>query len=628
MPSSVEKKEFKSELKQILNLITHSLYSHKEVFLRELISNASDAIDKIRFNSINNEALLENNKEWKIKIIADVKNKTLTVSDNGIGMSKESIVENLGTIAKSGTKEFLEKLNTADAAARPELIGQFGVGFYSSFMVADSVSVISRPAGDPAQGVKWTSDGQGEYTIESVEKAARGTEVTLHLKNDETEFLEEWKIRSLVKQFSDFIEHPVLMDVEKEVDKKKTVEEETLNSRKALWLRSKSDVTKEEYEQFYQQISNDFNPPARTIHYTGEGKIEFKVLAFIPSKKPFDMMFGETKVGPKLYIRRVLIMDHCEQLLPPYMRFVKGVVDCSDLPLNVSREILQQNPMLEKIKNNLVKSILKNLDDMQKNEYEQYVSFYKEFGSFLKEGVYSDWTNKESLADLLLFGSLKADEKEFISLAQYVEQMPPDQKEIYYITGEERDTVVHTPYLELFKSKGWDVLLMTDPIDEFILPSLTEYKGKMLVAADKSDIPPEKEKEHEEAQKQFEPLFGAMKISLELVKEIRVSSRLRESASCLVSDKDTMSANMERIMQKMGKMDETKKTERILELNVEHPAVQSLKKIFDANAHDSRIEVYAKLLYDQAVVAEGSKVKDPATFAKLINDLLVRSAGV
>ena len=628
MSSSIEKKEFKSELKQILSLITHSLYSHKEVFLRELISNASDAIDKIRFNSINNEALLENNKEWKIKIIADAKNKTLTVSDNGIGMSKESIVENLGTIAKSGTKEFLEKLSTADAAARPELIGQFGVGFYSAFMVADSVSVLSRTSGDPAQGVRWTSDGQGEYTIESVEKAARGTEVTLHLKDDETEFLEEWKIRSLVKQFSDFIEHPVVMDVEKEVDKKKTVEEETLNSRKALWLRSKSDVTKEEYEQFYKQISSDFNPPARTIHYTGEGKIEFKVLAFIPSKKPFDMMFGETKVGPKLYIRRVLIMDHCEQLLPSYMRFVKGVVDCSDLPLNVSREILQQNPMLDKIKNNLVKSVLKNLEDMQKNEYEQYVSFYKEFGSFLKEGVYSDWTNKEPLADLLLFGSLKTDEKKFISLVQYVEQMPSDQKEIYYITGEERDTVVHTPYLEFFKSKGWDVLLMTDPIDEFILPSLTEYKGKKLVAADKSEIPSDKEKEHEEAQKQFAPLFGAMKTSLEYVKEIRVSSRLKESASCLVGDKDAMSANMERIMQKMGQMDETKKTERILELNVEHPAVQSVKKIFDANAHDARIEVYAKLLYDQAVVAEGSKVKDPATFAKLINDLLVQSAGV
>jgi molecular chaperone HtpG len=415
--------------------------------------------------------------------------------------------------------------------------------------------------------------------------------------------------------------------VEKEVDKKKTMEEETLNSRKALWLRSKSEVTKEEYEQFYKQISNDFNPPARTIHYTGEGKIEFKVLAFIPSKKPFDMMFGETKVGPKLYIRRVLIMDHCEQLLPTYLRFVKGVVDCSDLPLNVSREILQQNPMLEKIKTNLVKSVLKNLEEMKKSDYDQYVSFYKEFGTFIKEGVYGDWTNKEPLSDLLLFESLKTEEKKYISLAQYVEQMPSEQKEIYYITGEDRETMVHTPYLEFYKSKGWDVLLMSDPADEFILPYLPEYKGKKLVAADKSEIPSDKEKEQEEAQKQFATLFDAMKSKLELVKEIRVSSRLKESASCLVSDKDAMSSNMERIMQKMGQLDEAKKTERILELNVEHPVVQSLKKIYDANASDARIDVYAKLLYDQAVVAEGSKVKDPTGFAKMINDLLVQNAG-
>ncbi len=627
MSSSVEKKEFKSELRQVLSLITHSLYSHKEVFFRELISNASDAIDKVRFNSLNNEAMLENNKEWKIKITADAKKKTLTISDNGIGMSKETIVENLGTIAKSGTKEFLDKLKDADAAARPELIGQFGVGFYSAFMVADTVTVVSRTAGDPSQGVKWASDGQGEYTIETVEKAGRGTDVTVHLKEDESEFLEEWKIRSLVKQFSDFIEHPVVMDVEKEVDKKKTVEEETLNSRKALWLRSKSEVTKEEYEQFYKQISNDFNPPARIIHYTGEGKVEFKVLVFIPSKKPFDMMFGETKVGPKLYIRRVLIMDHCEQLLPAYLRFVKGVVDCSDLPLNVSREILQQNPMLEKIKTNLIKSVLKNLDEMKKNEYEQYVSFYKEFGTFIKEGVYGDWTNKEPLSDLLLFESLKTEEKKFISLAQYVEQMPSEQKEIYYITGEDRETMVHTPYLEFYKSKGWDVLLMSDPADEFILPYLPEYKGKKLVAADKSEIPSDKEKKQEEMQKQFAPLFDAMKSKLESIKEIRVSSRLKESASCLVSDKDAMSANMERIMQKMGQMDETKKTERILELNVEHPAVKALKIIYDLNPSDARIELYTKLFYEQAVIAEGSKVKDPVAFAKMINDLLIGFKG-
>ncbi len=627
MSSTVEKKEFKSELKQVLNLITHSLYSHKEVFLRELISNASDAIDKIRFDSINNDAVLENNREWKIKITADKNTNTLTISDNGIGMSRETIIDNLGTIAKSGTKEFLEKLKNAEAAARPELIGQFGVGFYSAFMVADTVTVVSRTAGDPTQGVKWVSDGQGEYTLESVNKEGRGTDVTLHLKSEEKEFLEEWKIRSLVKQFSDFIEHPVVMDVEREDEKKnKTVTEETLNSQKALWLRSKADVTKEEYEQFYKQASSDFSAPARTIHYTGEGVVEFKVLVFIPAKKPFDMMFGETKVGPKLYIRRVLIMDHCEQLLPPYLRFVKGVVDCADLPLNVSREILQQNPMLEKIKTNLVKKIIGDLEDMKKNDYDNYVSFYKEFGSFIKEGVHGDWANKEQLSDLLLFESLKTEEKKFISFSQYVEQMPSEQKEIYYMTGENRETVIHTPYLELFKSKGWDVLFMTDPIDEFILPYMTDYKGKKLIAADKGEIPSEKEKENKEAQKEFALLFASMKMNLENIKEIRVSSRLKESASCLVSDKDAMSANMERIMQKMGQMDESKQAERILELNVDHPVVQTLKKIYDADANDPRVATYSKLLHDQAVVAEGSKVKDPAAFAKLINDLLVHNA--
>lgn len=624
--STLEKKEFKSELKQVLNLITHSLYSHKEVFLRELISNASDAIDKIRFDSLGNEPLLEDNKEWKIKIIPDKQKKTLTISDNGIGMSRETIIENLGTIAKSGTKEFLEKLQAAEAASRPELIGQFGVGFYSAFMVADSVTVCSRTAGDSKLGVQWTSDGQGEYTIEQKEKALRGTDVVLHLKNDETEFLEEWKLRSLVKQFSDFIEHPVVMDVEKEEDKKKSIVEETLNSRKALWLRSKNDITKEEYDQFYQQISNDFNSPARILHYTGEGVVEFKVLLFIPSKKPFDMMFGEPKIGPKLYIKRVLIMDHCEQLLPQYLRFVKGVVDCADLPLNVSREILQQNPMLEKIKNNLVKSVLKNLEEMKKTEYEQYVSFFKEFGQFIKEGVHSDWSNKEQLSDLLLFESLKTEEKKYISLSQYVERMPSDQKEIYYLTGEERETMIHTPYLEMFKSKGWDVLFMTDPIDEFILPNMMEYKGKKLIAADKAELSSEKTKENTDAQKLFAPLFETMKTQLEHIKEIRVSSRLSESASCLVNDDNAMSANMERIMQKLGQAGDAKKAERILEVNVQHPVVIALRNIFEANNQDSRIETYTKLLYDQAVVAEGSKVKDPAGFAKLINDLLLQTA--
>ncbi|HLP14768.1 MAG TPA: molecular chaperone HtpG, partial [Bacteroidota bacterium] len=539
MTAQSQKMEFKSELKQILNLITHSLYSHKEVFLRELISNASDAIDKMRFDSLTNEALLENNREWKIKIIADKEHHTLTVSDNGVGMSRDTIIDNLGTIAKSGTKEFLDQLKNAEAAARPELIGQFGVGFYSAFMVADKVTVLSRTAGAGSEGVIWVSDGQGEYSVGTIDKPSRGTDVILHLKKEEDEFLDEWKIRSLVKEFSDFIEHPIVMDVEKEEgdDKKKTVKEETLNSRKALWLRSKSDVTKDEYNHFYKQITNDFNDPARVLHYTGEGTIEFKVLLFIPSKKPFDMMFGEIKTGPKLYIRRVLVMDHCEQLLPQYLRFVKGVVDCSDLPLNVSREMLQQNPQLEKIKNNLVKSILKNLDEMKTSSYDEYVSFYKEFGAFLKEGLTNDYANREQISKLLLFESMKTEENKYLSLTQYCEAMSEEQKEIYYLTGESRETVSHTPYLEAFRAKGWDVLFMTEPIDEFILPSLFEFDGKKLVAADKSDVSIPTAQEDKDAQKTFAPLFDAMKSKLTGIKDIRVSTRLKESASCLVSDK-------------------------------------------------------------------------------------------
>ncbi|MFA5833793.1 MAG: molecular chaperone HtpG [Bacteroidota bacterium] len=625
---SAKKMEFKSELKQILNLITHSLYSHKEVFLRELISNASDAIDKMRFDSVNNESLLENNKDWKIKITPDPEKNTLTISDNGIGMSQQTIIENLGTIAKSGTKEFLDQLKKVDAASRPELIGQFGVGFYSAFMVADSVTVISRISESSSDGVKWTSDGQGEYTVETVDKAARGTDIVLHLKSEEKEFTEQWKIRSLVKQFSDFIEHPIVMDVEKEDDKKnKTIEEETLNSRKALWLRSKSEVSKEEYNQFYKQVSNDFSEPARILHYSGEGVIEFKVLLFIPAKKPYDMMFGETKVGPKLYIRRVLIMDHCEQLLPPYLRFVKGVVDCADLPLNVSRELLQQNPLLEKIKTNLVKSVLKNLEEMMTTSFDEYLSFYKEFGSFLKEGLNHDWANKEQLSKLLLFESLKTDEKKCISLTQYVESMHAEQKEIYYATGENRSVLIHAPYLEVFKSKQWDVLFMTDPIDEFILPSLPEFNGKKLVAADKSDVSVEPENENKELAKEYSGLFEVLKSKLSHIKEIKISTRLKESASCLVNDKEGMSSNMERIMQKLGQMDETKKSDRILELNIKHPVVQSLKKIFDANGQDNKIEMYAHLLHDQALIAEGSKVEDPLAFAQRINQLLVESSG-
>ncbi|HEX9655321.1 MAG TPA: molecular chaperone HtpG [Bacteroidota bacterium] len=626
MESTVEKMEFKSELRQVLHIITHSLYSHKEVFLRELISNASDAIDKIRFNSISNETTpLEGNRDWKIKISVAKDARTLTITDNGIGMTRESIIENLGTIAKSGTKAFLEALKAADASSRPDLIGQFGVGFYSSFMVADKVTVISRMAGTPAsEGVRWESDGTGEFTVEQVEKTTRGTDVIVHLKKEEEEFLDEWKIRTIVRQFSDFVEHPVVMDVEKKEEKETKTVEETLNSRKAIWLRPKSEVTEEEHEGFYQQISHNFDKPVKIIHYAGEGTHEFKVLLYIPSKKAFDLSFGDAKFGPKLYIRRVLIMDNCDQLLPPYLRFVKGVVDCADLPLNVSREMLQQNPILEKIKKNIVSKILKTLEEMKKTEYDKYLSFFKELGSILKEGLSRDWSNREQLADLLLMESINTPRNSFTTFEQYVVAMPSEQKDIYYLTGESRSHIEHAPYLEALKEKGWDVLLFTDPVDEFILPSLQEYKAKKLKAADKADVELPDKKEHaEDVRNKFAPLLSTLKEKLNEVKEIRLSTRLKESASCLVSEEGAIGAHMERLMQRMGQMEQAEHGKRIMELNPEHTVVQSMLALFLKDAADERLENYGRLLYEQAVIAEGSKLSDPSAFARRVNELMV-----
>ena len=626
--SSVERLSFKSELRQVLHLITHSLYSHKEIFLRELISNASDAINKIRFNSLNNEALLEDDKDWKVRLIADKDNATLTVSDNGVGMSRATIVDQLGTIAKSGTKEFLDTLKQADASSRPELIGQFGVGFYSAFMVADKVTVRSRLAGEPInQGVEWTSDGQGEYTVMQIEKLGRGTEVTLHLKEEEYEFLDSWRLRQVVKEFSDFIEYPVVMDVEHTHDDKKEIQEETLNSMKALWLRPKSDVSPDEYNAFYRQISNDFTDPAKVIHYTGEGLTEFKVLLFIPAKRPFDLMFGDPKVGPRLYIQRVQIMEHCEALLPAYLRFVRGVVDCADLPLNVSREILQQNKTLERIRKNIVKRIFQTLEEMKKEEFDSYVTFFKELGVLFKEGLAQDHENKETIASLVVYESVKTEPGKFLSLDAYVDAMPPGQEEIYFLTGESRGVLENTPYLEVFKDRGWDVLFLTEPIDEFVIPYLTEYRGKKLKAADRGDITPDEvaKVKSEEMDKTFRGLLDTLKANLNDVRDVRLSTRLKESASCLVSDDSGMGANMERIMQRMGQGEGGAETgRRILELNADHPLVQGLQKLHADNANDPRIENIGRLLYEQAVISEGSKLKDPVGFAKRVNDLLVR----
>jgi molecular chaperone HtpG len=614
---------FKSELKQVLHLITHSLYSHKEVFLRELISNASDAIDKIRFNSLENEALLGGDKDWRIRIAADKEAGTLTVSDNGVGMDRDAIVEHLGTIAKSGTKAFIERLQEADAAKRPELIGQFGVGFYSVFMVADSVSVISRAAG-ALDAVCWESDGQGEFTVGPAQREGRGTDVILHLKAEERDFLEAWRLRTLVKQFSDFIEHPVLMAVEKREGETTRLEDETLNSRKALWLRGKSEITEEEYHAFYKQVSGDFEAPAKVIHVDAEGTISFKALLYLPRHKSWDLQFGDAKAGPRLYINRVLIQEHCEALLPPWMRFVKGVVDCPGLPLNVSRETLQQNPMMEKVQKNLVKQVIRALEELKGEQREAYEGLFKELGPFIKEGLAKDWERKEAIADLLLFEHLQGEAGQTITLADYVAAMPEAQQDIFHLAGEDRAALATNPSLEAFRHLGWDVLLLTDPIDPFVIPALPEYKGKALKAADRHapDLPEERRKV-EEAAEAFAPLLARLKTQLTGLQDVRLSSRLKESASCLVAAEEALDAHMEQLLARLGQG--RGPSPRVLELNPGHAAVQALLHCHQADPADPRVEAYGRLFLDQAIIAEGSRLEDPAAFLARVNELRVKN---
>jgi molecular chaperone HtpG len=623
---SAQTLQFKTELKQVLDIIIHSLYSHKDVFLRELISNASDAIHTLRFQGLTHPELLEGDEEWKIKLTPDPKNDTLTVSDNGAGMTQESVVENLGTIAKSGTKALLESLRRADVQDRPELIGQFGVGFYSAFMVADRVTVVSRAAGAPKeQGVKWESDGQGEFSVEPVTKETRGTDVILHLKGDAREFLDPWRLRELVKRHSDFVEFPIVMDEEKEEGGTKKVVEETLNSRKAIWLRGKSEISKEEYDEFYKHLSHDTEPPGQVIHYSGEGAVEFRALLYVPKHRPLDLMFGDQHKGVQLYIRRVFIMDDSEALLPPYLRFVKGVVDSPDLPLNVSREMIQQSAPLAKIKNNLVHAVLRTLATWKSKEPDAYAAFYRELGVYLKEGIVQDHANREKLADLLLLESTKTEPGKRTTLVEYLERVPVSQNEIYYLVGENRSVLEHSPHLESFRAQDREVLLFTEPIDEFVTQALTEYKGKRLKAIDKGDLPGAAV---DEATKQrYQPLLDLLKEKLgDEVKEVRLSGRLKESAAVLVSDEWAVGPQMARLMERMGRGGEVPVSQRILELNPSHPAVEALQKLHARDANDARLEKYGRLLYDEALIAEGSRVKDPTALARTVNELLIKAA--
>jgi molecular chaperone HtpG len=613
---------FKSELRQVLHLITHSLYTHKEVFLRELLSNASDAIDKVRFNSLDNEALVGNDRDWKIRISSDKAAGTLTISDNGIGMTRAELVENLGTIAKSGTKAFIDHLKSADLAKRPELIGQFGVGFYSAFMVAEKIKVASKAAG-ATEAFSWESDGQGEFTISGAQRDGRGTDVVLYLKEDEKSFLDTWNIRNLVKQFSDFIEHPILMPIEKKDGDNTITEDETLNSRMALWLRSKQDVTQEEYNSFYHQISSDFGDPAKTLHIHAEGSITFKALLYLPKRKGWELQFGDAKTGAHLYINRVLIQDPCEALLPQWLRFVKGVVDCPDLPLNVSRETLQQNPLLDKMQKNLVKHVMKALEEIKQEDRPAYEALFLEFGQFFKEGLVRDFERREAIADLLLFEHVNGDVGHLICLSEYASSMTETQTEIYYLCGEDRSALAANPCLETFKHLKWDVLLLMDPIDPFVMPSLTEYKSKHIKAADRhAPEMPDSRQQVEEAAKIFAPLLESLKSKLKAVKDVRLSTRMKESASCLVSAEDSMDPRMEQFMARMGQG--RGPSPRVLEINPEHHIVKALLNKCQSRPDDPIIEHYGQFLFDQALIAEGSRLLDPAAFLARVNEMAAK----
>ena len=622
---------FQAEVKQLLHLMIHSLYSNKEIFLRELISNASDAADKLRFEAINNTALYENDPDLKIRLSFDKQARTLTISDNGIGMSRDEAVQHLGTIAKSGTKEFFSKLS-GDQQKDAALIGQFGVGFYSAFIVADKITVESRRAGLPAsEGVRWESTGAGDFTVESIEKPSRGTDIILHLREGEDEFLSSWKLQSIVRKYSDHISLPIQMQKEEwDADKKEMVakdEMETINQASALWTRSKSDITPEQYTEFYKHVSHDFQDPLTYTHNRVEGRSEYTQLLYIPSRAPFDLWDRNKRGGIKLYVRRVFIMDDAEQLMPVYLRFVKGVIDSNDLPLNVSREILQESRDVKAIREGSTKRVLSMLEELANSEEQEkkdkYATFWKEFGQVLKEGVGEDAANKERLAKLLRFASTHNDsDVQNVSLADYVSRMKEGQDKIYYVTADSYAAAKNSPHLEIFRKKGVEVLLLTDRVDEWMLSFLTEFEGKELVSVAKGDLDLGKledeaeKKQKEETQAEYKDLLEKMKASLsDKAKDVRVTFRLTDSPSCLVADEDEMSNNLLRMLKAAGQ--NAPEAKPILEINPNHPLVQRLKY------EDAKFDDWTHVLFDQAMLAEGGTLSDPASFVKRLNEMLL-----
>ena len=611
---------FQTEVKQLLDLMIHSLYSNKEIFLRELISNAADAADRLRFEALSDDALYEGDTELNIRVDYDKDARTITITDNGIGMNRQEVIDNIGTIAKSGTKQFFQSL-TGDQARDAQLIGQFGVGFYSSFIVADKITLTTRRAGLTAEhGVRWKSAGEGDFTLETVERPQRGTEVVLHLRSDENEFIDGVRLRSVIKKFSDHIALPIIM--KSEGDKK---EDETVNSASALWARAKSDIKDEEYNEFYKHIAHDFEDPVAHIHSRVEGKQEYISLLYIPAHAPFDLWDRDRHHGIKLYVRRVFIMDDAEQLMPSYLRFVRGVLDSSDLPLNVSREILQHNKNIDSMRAGSTKKILALLKKIATDDAEKYSKFWHEFGQVLKEGIVEDIPNRDAISALLRFSSTHNDsDEQTVSMADYVTRMKKKQNKIYYVTAENYSAAKNSPHLEIFAKKEIEVLLLHNRIDEWVVTHLTEFDGKSLVSVSRGDLDlgdladKEEKKKEEESAKQAKSLIERIQKSLDgKVKDVRVTHRLTTSPACLVADTMDMGGNMERILKEAGQhMPETRK---ILEINPEHPLVLRLKE----EPGDDRFSDWSHILFDQALLAEGGQLQDPANFVRRLNSLLM-----
>lgn len=630
--SAESKKEtlgFQTEVKQLLNLMIHSLYSNKEIFLRELISNASDASDKLRFEAIAKPELLENNPDLRIRISFDKEAKTITLDDNGIGMSRDDVIANLGTIAKSGTAEFIKNLS-GDQKKDSKLIGQFGVGFYSAFIVADQVDVYTRKAGLKAdEAVLWSSKGEGEFDIQTITKEDRGTRIVLHLKADDLEFADGWRLRNIIKKYSDHIDLPIELPKEvhdeKEEDKKDTVEWEVVNSASALWTRPRTEVTDEDYQEFYKHISHDFENPLAWSHNKVEGKLEYTSLLYIPSRAPFDLYQRDMNRGLKLYVNRVFIMDQADEFLPLYLRFIKGVVDSNDLSLNVSREILQKDAIVDSMKSALTKRVLDMLEKLAKNEPEKYATFWKAFGQVLKEGPAEDYANREKIAGLLRFTSTHDNSSEQkVSFADYLSRAKADQDKIYYLTGESYEQIKNSPHLEIFRKKGIEVLLLTDRIDEWLMNYLPEFEGKQLADVARGDLDlgkldsEEDKQAQEKVAKEKESLLEHIKkVLADQVSDVRISHRLTESPAILAIGEQDLGLQMRQILEASGqKLPESKP---IFEINPEHPLVEKLDKETD----DARFDDLAHVLFDQAALAAGNNLKDPASYVKRLNKLLI-----